>query len=296
MKKPKIIAIIGPNASGKSALGIYLAQKIQGEIISADSRQVYTAFNITAGKISKKEQSVVPHHLLQGASLRRIFSVSDYVKRARRAIAIIEKKNAVPIVVGGTGLYIDALLGRIVLPNVSPNDVLRARLEKKSAAELYTLLKNKDARRAKTIEPHHKRRLIRALEIAEALGKNPKPTSEKKYKILWLGLNPDERVLRKKIHKRILIRFKQSLVAEAKQLHMRGLSYRRMEELGFEYRLLAHLLRGNITRRECMEALERASMHYAKRQTRWFSRNAEIVWIKNKLEALRYAKKFLQDS
>jgi len=293
MQKPPLIAVVGPTASGKSALGVYLAQKINGEIISADSRQVYTGLDIGTGKITKKEMSGIPHHLLDVASPKKIFTVSDFVIQGKKAIAGMYTKQKIPIVVGGTGLYVDALLGRFVIPEVPPNPPLRSRLEKKSIGTLYTLLKQKDPRRAKTIESHNKRRIIRALEIAATLGKNPLPQKDPNYRVLWIGIEIPEKTLRKRIHERLLTRIKEGMIMEGKKLHERGLSYKRMQELGLEYQFLALLLQGKITRQNFIENLERAIVRYTKSQMRWFTRNSDIVWVKNKSEALTYAKKFL---
>ncbi len=287
----KVIAIVGPTASGKSSLGIYLAQKLGGEIISADSRQVYKGLDLGTGKVTKKEMAGVPHHLLDVASPKRQFTVDDYVKYAVKCIDVMIHQNKVPIVVGGTGLYVDILLGRMSYAQVPPNPKLRARLEKKSVSQLFAQLKKLDPRRAKTVEPHHKRRLIRAIEIARALGQNPPKKTVQKYEILWLGLNPKN--LSKNIHKRLKARLKQGMVAEAKQLHKQGLSYKRMEELGLEYRYLARLLQNKLTQKEFETQLEREINRYAKRQWRWFKRNKDIYWVSSKTKALRLARAFL---
>ncbi|MDP4020878.1 MAG: tRNA (adenosine(37)-N6)-dimethylallyltransferase MiaA [Candidatus Adlerbacteria bacterium] len=308
MSKPKVIAVVGPTASGKSALGIYLAQhlrvgaglakKLGGEVISADSRQVYKGLDIGTGKVTKREMQGVPHHLLSIASPKKQFSADDFVKKAERACSNILQNNRIPIVVGGTGFYIDALLGRLSLPNVPPNPKLRAQLEKKSVEALYAMLKQKDRARAKTIEPKHKRRIIRALEIIEILGVVPSINDlrGRLYDVLWLGLSPAPATLKKNIHKRLLARIKSGMIAEAKKLHNPpaggGLSYKRMEELGLEYRYLARLLQNKITKKEFEVELEREINKYAKRQMRWFKRNKDIRWIKSQTEALRLVKEF----
>ncbi|MDB5224844.1 MAG: tRNA dimethylallyltransferase [Candidatus Adlerbacteria bacterium] len=290
---PKVIAIVGPTASGKTSLGIYLAQKLKGEVISADSRQVYTGLDIGTGKATKKEMAGVPHHMLDVVSPKKIYSNSDYTRDATRALEDVIQKEKIPIVVGGTGYYIDSLLGRLVLPDVPPNEKLRARLEKKSPEQLFALLQTKDPVRAANIEPHHKRRLIRALEIADALGASPsKHPVDQTYQVLWIGISPDEKTLSKNIHSRLLTRIKLGMVAEARRLHAKGLSYKRMDALGLEYRYLSLLLQKKVTDAEFLESLERAIVHYAKNQKRWFARNLEIRWVKNKTEALRLAKEF----
>ncbi|MDE1925373.1 MAG: tRNA (adenosine(37)-N6)-dimethylallyltransferase MiaA [Patescibacteria group bacterium] len=314
MRKQKLIAVVGPTSSGKTALGIWLAKKIGGEIISADSRQVYKGLNLGTGKATPQEMQGVPHHLLNVANPKRQFSADDFTRLGQKAITLIYQSGRLPIIVGGTGFYVDALLGRLTLPNVPPNPRLRKQLDKKDARELFLQLKKLDPARAKTIEPNHKRRLIRAIEIARAIGVGTKPSSSpsrtrrsdpglaplSRYDVLWLGLNPAPETLKKNIHARLRARIKAGMIAEARTLHAKGLSYKRMEELGLEYKSLALLLQNKVTKEECMESLERAIQHYAKRQVRWFKRNPDIRWIKNppgsragKSEALRLSKKFI---
>lgn len=301
--KNKIIAIVGPTAAGKSALAVYLAQKLNGEIISADSRQVYRGLDIGTGKVTKKEMGNIPHHLLDVVSPKKQFSVDDFVQKGSKVISnlIYQATPKLPIVVGGTGLYIDALLGRITFPNVPPNKKLREQLERHTTEELFTQLQKRDPTRAKTIEPKHKRRLIRALEIASILEHSSiisrSEASRVSYDVLWLGLNPSENVLHTKIKIRLQARIKRGMIGEAKKLHTPpaggGLSYKRMKELGLEYRYLANYLQGNINRHELEIGLEKAIYKYAKRQMRWFKRNEDILWVKNKTDALRLARRFV---
>ena len=294
----KIIAIVGPTASGKSALGIYLAQKLGGEVISADSRQVYRGLNIGTGKVTKKEMAGIPHHLLDVASPRRQFTVDDFVRRAQKAYSLIRANKRIPVVVGGTGLYVDTFVGRMSYPSVPPNQKLRARLERLTTAQLFEQLQKLDPRRAKNIERTNPRRLIRAIEIAKAIGKSPTKdkttnTTNNKYDVLWLGLSPTLEKLRKNIRARLLARIQAGMVVEAKKLHQAGLSFKRMNKLGLEYRYLALLLQNKITKEQFTQELERAINHYAKRQMRWFKRNKDINWVGSKTAALRLAKEFL---
>ena len=281
---------MGPTSSGKSALAVGLAKKFGGEVISADSRQVYRGLNIGTGKITKREMKGIPHHLLDVASPKRKFSADDYVRHARAAIEDISKRGKLPIVAGGTGFYIDALVGRIVLPDVPPNKKLRTQLEKKSPAQLFALLKKKDPRRAKTIEPHHKRRLVRALEIAAALGGVPQNNDlRSRYDVFWIGIAPPMKELEKKIAIRLFARIREGMVGEAKGLHAAGLPYKRMEELGLEYRSLARHLQGSISRKQMTEELNRAIRKYAIRQIRYWKRNKDILWFKD-ARAVRVSK------
>ena len=174
----KVIVILGQTATGKSALAVKIAKKINGEIISADSRQIYKGLDIGTGKITKKEMRGVPHHLLDVANPKKKFSVAEYQKLANSAIAEIITKGKTPIICGGTGFYIDAITKGIIFPEVPPNAKLRKTLEKKSTEQLFDMLKNFDKSRARNIkekkEQNNKVRLIRAIEIAKALGKVPK--------------------------------------------------------------------------------------------------------------------------
>ena len=287
----KIIAVVGPTASGKSSLGIYLAQKLGGEIISADSRQVYKGLDIGTGKVTKKEMAGVPHHLLSVASPKKQFTVDNFVRLAERSHSNILQNDRMTIVVGGTGLYADMLLGRMSYPNVPPDNKLREQLERRTAKQLLAQLQRLDPRRAANIEPNHKRRLIRAIEIAKAIGKSPLPQSEQKYDVLWLGLNPKK--LKKNIRMRLFARIRAGMIAEAKRLHKQGLSYKRMAELGLEYHYLALLLQNKITKQEFEVQLERAIGQYTKRKMRWFKRNKDVRWVSGKAEALQLSKKFL---
>jgi tRNA dimethylallyltransferase len=278
-KKPKVLVIVGPTASGKSALAVTLARRFRGEIISADSRQVYRELDIGTGKITKGEQRGVQHHLLDVASPRRTFTAQDFIHLGRKKIETIIYDSALPIVVGGTGFYIDALLGRVTLPDVPPNQKLRQRLKKKSVSALYALLKKKDPRRARSIDPHNARRLIRALEIADALDANPPPKRQEYFDVLWVGIKPDEATLRKNIGARLKARMRAGMVAEARTLHARGLSYARMRALGLEYGALAHLLEGRTRKEEMLRTLERDIWRYAKRQMTYWKHNHDIQWF-----------------
>src|SRR3990167_6256599 len=283
-RKQKLLIIVGPTSSGKSALAVSLARKFNGEVISADSRQVYRGLDIGTGKITKREMKSIQHHLLDVASPRTTFTAHDFVVRARSAVVDIAGRGKLPIVAGGTGFYVDALVGKVVLPNVPPNKKLRAQLEKKTSAKLYALLKSADPRRAKTIDPYNGRRLIRALEIASAIGRSPKNAENALYDVLWIGIAPPKKELDKKIALRLSARIKQGMVAEAKRLHREGLSYKRMGTLGLEYRSLARLLQKKISRSEFEKELLQIIRLYAKRQITYWKRNKNIQWFSSRKE------------
>lgn len=276
----KVLIIVGPTASGKSALAVELAKKFDGEVISADSRQVYRGLDIATGKITKKEMYGVPHHLLDVASPKRTFTAADFIKHARAAIAEITARGKLPIICGGTGFYIDALVGRITLPEVAPNAALRKGLQDIPAHELFAHLKKIDPKRAKTIEKENPARLIRAIEIATELGAVP---AQRKagpfFEMLWIGIEWPKERLGQRIHARLIARMKHGMIAEAKRLHSSGLSYKRMRELGLEYRSLADFLQNRLTKENMLEQLETAIRRYALRQMRYWKRNGEIRWF-----------------
>lgn len=286
-KEQKVLVILGPTASGKSALGVALAKKFKGEVISADSRQVYRGLDIGTGKVTKREMQNVPHHLLDIASPKKIVTAYEFAAKAGAAMQQIAERNFLPIIVGGTGFYIDALLGRATLPDVPPNKALRARLHKKTAEQLYALLKQRDPVRAKQMdtqsERNNKVRLVRAIEVASAKG-SPSRTFYTKgsplqhMDVLWVGIAPTQIQLERKILARLKTRIKQGMIAEGKRLHTQGLSYKRMEQLGLEYRSLARLLQNKITRKEFQEELFRDIRRYAKKQIMYWKRNNKIRW------------------
>ncbi|HEY4528459.1 MAG TPA: tRNA (adenosine(37)-N6)-dimethylallyltransferase MiaA [Candidatus Paceibacterota bacterium] len=277
----KVLVIVGSTASGKSALGVRLAKKFKGEIISADSRQVYKGLDIGTGKITKKEMRGIPHYLLNVTNPKKQFSVSEFLEKANEALAMIYHSNHLPIITGGTGFYIDALAGKISLPEVPLNKELRKKLLKLSTEKLFQILKKKDSRRARTIDKHNKVRLIRALEIVEALGRVPIVNSGQ-HRVLarkfeYIGLKPKD--LDRRIYGRLLSRLS-GIIQEAKKLiKLKKLSYKRMEELGLEYRYVAMYLQEKLSKKEMVEKLYIAIRHYAKRQMTWFKRNKSIKWF-----------------
>jgi len=304
--KKKLIVILGPTASGKSELAIKLAKKFNGEVISADSRQVYKEMDIGTGKIPKKEMKGIPHYLLDVSSPKRRFTVVQYRKLALKAINKILKKVHVPFLCGGTGFYIQAVVDGIVIPEVPPDWKLRKKLEKKSVEELYKILKKLDSKRAKTIEKKNKRRLIRALEIVKKIG--PVPIFKKKplpYPVLMIGIKKSPEELWRRIKKRFLKWLRQGLIREVKNLKKSGLSWRKIEDFGIHYRVVAQYLQGKISYQEMIENSLKELRNYAKRQITWFKRHPapeqarcgaskRIIWIKNYNKAEKTIKKFLE--
>ena len=270
--KPKVIVILGQTATGKSNLAIKIAKNIGGEIISADSRQVYKGLNIGTGKITEKEMKSVPHHLLDVAKSKQKFTVTEYQKLAISAMADIIKRGKVPVICGGTGFYIDAITKGIIFPEVPPNLKLRKELEKKSLITLLKMLEKLDKERAKNIDKKNKVRLIRAIEIAKTLGKVPRAeATPPPYNFIKIGLYLPEKLLKKKIEKRVRKMFNPptggGLLNEIKRLKKTGLSEKKFRELGFEY--------NNPT----YEKVVKETLKYAKRQMTWFKRDKEIKWF-----------------
>jgi len=254
MKKPKLIVILGPTASGKTELAIKLAKKFNGEIINADSRQVYKGMDIGTAKPTKKEMKGIPHHLLDVASPKRKFTIAQYRKLALKAIEKIQKKGKIPFLVGGTWFYIKAVVDGLVIPEVPPDWKLRRKLEKKSPKELYKILKKLDPERAKTIERENPRRLIRAIEICKKIGKvpplrfNPLP-----YPVLMIGIKRKKKELKERIRKRFFEWLKKGLILEVIRLRKMGVSFKRIEEFGMHYREIAKYLKGEISEKEMIE-------------------------------------------
>lgn len=277
--KPRVIAIIGPTATGKSSLAISLAKEYHGEIISADSRQVYKGLNLGTGKVTKKEMRGIPHHLLDIANPKKQFSVTEWKKQAEKSIESIVERKKIPIICGGTGFYIDTLLQGIVIPEVPPNKTLRKSLENKTTVELFKILKKTDPRRAKAIDKNNPARLIRAIEIVKALGKVP---SLKKisvpYEILWIGIDLPQDKLKRKINTRLQERIHKGMLQEARALAKQGLSLKRMKQLGLEYGFLARYLEKSISKKEMVLDLAKDIAQYAKRQRTWFRANPSICW------------------
>jgi len=288
---PRVIVILGQTATGKSDLAVKIAKKLDGEVISADSRQVYTGLDLGTGKITEKEMQGIPHHLLDVANPKNKFSVSEYKKLADQKIKEIISRGKIPIICGGTGFYIDAVVNNIVFPEVPPNENLRKILNKKSAEELFKMLQKLDKVRAKNIDSKNKVRLIRAIEIAKALGKVPKITqATPRHEFIKIGLFLPVNILKEKINKRLLARIKNGMLKEMENLHKKGLSWKRMEELGLEYRYVALYLQKKISKEEIIQKLNSEIYKYAKRQMTWFKRDKEIKWFdaSNKLNINLY--------
>jgi tRNA dimethylallyltransferase len=283
----QLIAIVGPTASGKTGLAVELARRQNGEVISADSRQVYRGLDIGTEKVTTREMRGIPHHCIDIASPRRAFSVEQWRNHAEKAVRSITRRGKLLIVAGGTGLYVDTLVYGTQFPPVKPNAALRKRLATKTPAELFAELEALDPVRASNIERENPRRLMRAIEVATELGSVPVLGEQTpKYDAQWIGLFPGMAVLEERIESRLDSTIRKGLVAETRKLREDGLSWKRIDELGLEYRIVASHIRGEITKDEMRALMLQELRKYAKRQMRWLKRNKDITWYANAAEAL----------
>ncbi|HPN54415.1 MAG TPA: tRNA (adenosine(37)-N6)-dimethylallyltransferase MiaA [Candidatus Moranbacteria bacterium] len=298
----KIIVILGPTASGKSDVAIKLAKKFDGEIISADSRQVYRGMDIGTGKVTPAEQKTAVHHMLDVADPNDEFNVSHFKKLTEKKIGDILKRGKLPIVCGGTGFWIQSIVDDLQLPEVKPNKELRNILRNKSAEELFAMLEKLDPQRAENIDAKNKVRLIRAIEICKAIGKVPKTKVQHqnvkkpnaKYDFLQIGIEIEKEILNQKIKKRLDSRFDDGMLQEVENLHQSGVSWERLESFGLEYRWIARYLQEKISLDEMADKLYFDIIHYAKRQMTWFKRDKRILWLKDYAEIEKAVQKFLK--
>ncbi len=279
-KQAKVVVMVGPTASGKTALSIRLAKLFKGEIISADSRQVYRGLNIGTEKITTAEMAGVPHHLINIRDPNQQYTALDFKTDAEVLINSITSRQRLPIVVGGTFFYINTWLGRVSVPKVPPDPNLRKQLETKSTVQLQAELTEIDFQRAATIDSKNRRRLVRALEIAQALGKVPPPAPlAKTGQIISLGLKTNRDDLRHRIHQRAKAALAEGLVNETKSLLASGLTQNRLNEIGLEYRLALEHLNGLYDESVLLQKIEEKNWQYAKRQLTWLKQDDEIKWF-----------------
>lgn len=283
MARGRIIAVIGPTASGKSAKAIGLAKELDGEIISVDSRQVYRTLDIGTEKTMPDERGGIPHHLIDIREPEESYSAGDFVRDAQKLIVDIQARGKTPILAGGTHFYLDALL--FGLPEEPINAELRASLEYKSAAELFEQLKQLDSRRAEEIDPSNPRRLIRAIEIATNLGVVPeRARKEPAYDVEWHIIDLPKEELRARIDARLKQAIERGLIEEVKRTWARlgtG-AHTRLKELGLEYRIIGEYLRGERTEDSLLPTLSSALWRYARQQKQWLKRLTEAELLLGK--------------
>jgi tRNA dimethylallyltransferase len=303
----KIIVILGPTSSGKSSIAIKLAKKFSGEIISADSRQIYRGMDVGTGKISGKydeknktfiSENVI-HYGINILNPKTKYSAAQFKKYADRIIKNILKRKKLPIICGGTGFWIKTIVDNVVYPEVKPNLKLRSILRNKSAEELFSILKKLDPERAKNIDAKNPVRLIRAIEICKSLGKVPNvkhQTLNTKYKFLQIGINLPKEKLHENIQKRLKQRLHSGMIEEVSNLRKQGLSWKKIQSFGLGYSLIPEYLQGKIkTKEELFEKIYSAEKDYAKRQMTWFKKDKRIVWINKYNEIKTSVKYFLNN-
>lgn len=306
---PKILVILGPTSSGKSDVAIKLAKKHNGEIISADSRQVYRGLDIGTGKVygtwSMKHRAFISenitHHLIDIASPKTEYNVSKFKKDAEKVIKAILKRGKFPIICGGTGFWIKAIVDNVNLPEVKPNKELRKGLEKESIKKLFAMLNKLDPERAKNIDAKNKVRLIRAIEICKAIGQVPKimkhGTWNMEHEFLQIGIDVSKEKLHEKIKKRLEERFRKGMIKEVEKLHNppagEGLSFPKIQSFGLGYYWIPLYLKKKISKDELFEKVYQAEKNYAKRQMTWFKKDKRIKWMKSYKEIKGEVKKFV---
>lgn len=318
----RILVILGPTASGKSELAVRLAKRFNGEVVSADSRQVYRGLDIGTGKVARDTTTMtddndydddddddncrndslgyfykgIRHYLIDVADPSEVFTVADYKRLADGAIEEILGLGKLPIICGGTGFYIDVVIYDTALPAVPPQKDLRERLDKMTTREMFQELLSLDPERAKGVDSKNRRRLMRALEIIMISGRPVPKTSKRslRFDVLKIGVRRDFEDLKIRIKKRLDERFNEGMIEEAELLERQGLGWERMEQLGLEYRYIARFLQGLIPEDEMKDKLYGEIVKYAKRQMTWFKRDKEIFWVEDESEAEKLIQKFVK--
>lgn len=305
----KVVVILGPTATGKTKVGVRLASKFNGEIISADSRQVYKGMDVGTGKDLKEyivrspesRANKIKYHLIDVVSPKADFNVAKFQKLAYAGIDNILARGKTPIIVGGTGLYINAVVEGYQFNQVhSPESTvqsIRKKLDKLSLKQLLARLKKVDPKTFKIIDQKNRRRVQRAMEIYLVTGKTKFELDKKvkpPYQFLKIGLNYPADVLKQRISKRLIERLEhEDMVGEVKRLHRQGLSWRRLEGFGLEYDWLARYCQKKISYDEMVVGLQKAIVDFTRRQWTWFKRDKKIIWENRYVAIEKRVKKFL---
>ena len=274
---PKVVAVVGTNASGKSALGIALAKKYDAEIISADSRQVFRGLDLGSGKVTPEETQGVPHHLIDVREPNEFFSMANFQRMAYQAIDDIRGRGRLPMIVGGTGLYVDSVLDGYLLSDKEPDLAYRAELEKLTTPQLYDMLL--ELKPDVQVEKNNRNRVMRIIERIHD-GDDATPGKQARFESLRLGVSWPREVLGRRIDERLERRVEQGMIEEVQRLMDEGATTEFLLGLGLEYRFITQYLIGEIPDRQVMlDKLAIAIKQFAKRQMTWFRRNPEIVWL-----------------
>lgn len=291
----KLVIIAGTNASGKSGLGIELAQKYNAEIVSADSRQVFTGLDLGSGKVTKEEMKGVPHHLIDVAEPNDFFSLADYQKKAYEAIDDIHSRDIKAFLVGGTGLYVNAVADGYQLNEAKPDFALRSKLESASKEELIDILREKNPASLERVDLNNKQRLERAAEKA-ILGKFNENPSKPRYETLILGITWPREILYERIRERLDLRLNQGMLDEVKNLRENGASDDFLYRLGLEYRYIMMYLRGDFPDFDAFyNKLFMEIRHLAKEQMTWFRKRKDISWIDMSDDPLKRSSELIDD-
>ena len=287
--KNKLFIIMGPTAVGKTSISIELARRLKGGVISADSMQIYKYMNIGTAKITKDEMKDIPHYMIDIINPDEEFTVSNYKEMATNYIKEINCRNKLPIVVGGTGLYINSLVYNLNFTGVEPNEKIRERYEsiriEKGNQYLHRLLENIDQDSANRISINDTKRIIRALEIYEVTGKSMEEYNKnfrspnEDYDLLMICLNVDRQKLYNRINTRVDLMIKEGLVNEVKSILDMGFDKNLISLQGIGYKEIIRYLENECTLDEAIEKIKQASRNYAKRQLTWFRRDNRIIWI-----------------
>ncbi|MCH5586395.1 tRNA (adenosine(37)-N6)-dimethylallyltransferase MiaA [Shimazuella sp. AN120528] len=284
--KPDLLVIVGPTGVGKTALSLSLAKAFHGEIISGDSMQVYLGMDIGTAKASPEEQSTIPHHLIDMLQPDESFSVQQYQEMARQKIVEIQNRNHLPILVGGTGLYIEAVVFEYQMAKVTENPAIRQELTELASKYgnefLHQRLQQVDPTHARKLHPNDLRRIIRALEVYQLTGK---PLSEQQHRsaspfeALWIGLTMPRLELYDQINRRVDQMLQMGLEKEVRQLLATGRFEKHTASQAIGYKEMIQYIKGNISYEEAVSSIKQGSRRYAKRQLSWFRRIPEIHWF-----------------
>ena len=288
MNKIPVIAVVGPTASGKTSMSIEIAKRFSGQVVSADSMQIYEKMNIATAKPTDDEMQGIPHHLIGFQPIDKKFSVAEYVTLAKECIEKIYNDGDMPVIAGGTGLYIDSLLQNIQFSQEDENSKIRQELtemfNEKGAEYMLEALREIDPETASRLHLSDKSRIIRALEIYNATGKTMTEQKvlsrleETPYDVLYIGINyRDRNVLYDRINFRVDLMLENGLLEEAKEFYNIPQDKTACQAIG--YKELAPYFRDELTLEECVEKLKLETRHYAKRQLTWFRKNENINWI-----------------
>ncbi len=307
-KLPKLIVLLGPTAAGKTEWGIRLAKAVNGEVISADSRQIYKKMTIGTAKQSGDWQwqglhkvfmvDGIAHHLVDFLDPGKPFTVAQFRDRAVKHIKLAHRNSKMPLLVGGTGLYLSAIVDNYHIPRTSPNKKLRSSLEGKTKEELMQLLQSLDPETAAVIDVHNTRRVIRALEVCILTGQpfsEQRDKGEQLFDVLQIGVEADRHTLYDRIHRRVDAMMESGLLAEVESLMKQKYAWHLPSMSGVGYRQFKEYFTGERTLPEVVERIKRDTRHFARRQLTWFRRDKRTKWVRTYEEAEKLVKQFLED-